>query len=53
MSTFWNVTTFNYTLGNLVQFRVAAYNVNGWGESSTPNTNGALVLTAPSFMNSP
>jgi len=53
MSTFWNVTTFNKTLGDLVQFRVAAFNVKGWGLSSTPNTIGASVLTVPSFMNLP
>jgi hypothetical protein len=50
MSTFWEASTYNKEYNDLVQFRVTAYNVNGWGESSSPNTEGALVYTVPSYM---
>lgn len=50
MSTFWDPATYNKEFEDLVQFRVTAYNVNGWGESSEPNTDGAKVLTVPRFM---
>ena len=50
MDTFWEPTTFNKDYNDLVQFRVTAYNVNGWGLSSDANTDGAVVLTVPRFM---
>jgi hypothetical protein len=53
MSTFWEPTTFNKDYLDLVQFRITAYNVNGWGLASEPNTSGALVLTVPRYMNPP
>lgn len=53
MDTFWDTETYNKQFMDLVQFRVTAYNVNGWGESSEPNTDGATVRTAPRFMNPP
>lgn len=53
MFTFWEATTYNKDYNDLVQFRITAYNVNGWGQSSSPNTDGAHVLTVPRFMNKP
>ena len=50
MDTFWDSETFNKDYADLVQFRVAAFNVNGWSENSEPNTVGARVLTVPRFM---
>ena len=38
---------------DLVQFRISAFNVNGWGLSSETNSGGARVRTAPRFMNPP
>lgn len=53
MSTFWDGATYKKNYGDLVQFRVTAFNVNGWGKSSLPNTTGARVLTVPRTMNRP
>lgn len=53
MSTFWDTLTYNKVYNDLVQFRVTAYNVNGWGASSSANTEGALVYTVPSYMHQP
>lgn len=46
-------TTFNLAFQDLVQIRVAAYNVNGWGTVSEANTDGVRVKTAPRFMEPP
>jgi len=32
---------FSLPFKHITQFRASAYNVNGWGETSQPNTTGA------------
>jgi hypothetical protein len=44
---------YNLVLGDLVVVKVAAYNANGWGSESSPNTFGATVRTIPAAMNNP
>lgn len=51
MPLYWDAATYNKQLGELVQFRVSAFNLNGWGPASDPNTIGATVRTVPTFMN--
>jgi hypothetical protein len=53
MSTFFDQASFNMSFNEIVQFRISAQNINGWGSASQPNTLGARVLTAPRFMNAP
>jgi len=53
MSRFTNTDSFNLNFQELIELRASAYNVNGWGEASDPNTAGAVVLTTPRFMNKP
>ena len=52
MDTFW-ADPFYMVFEDLVQFRITAYNVNGWGLASETNSDGAKVRTAPRFMNPP
>lgn len=51
MSIFWDASTYNLAFDQLIQFKVSARNVNGWGEASELNTQGATVRTVPRFMN--
>lgn len=47
------LTPYFLTRGDLVTVIVAAYNSNGWGADSDPNTFGATVRTTPAAMNDP
>jgi hypothetical protein len=51
MSVLTEPTTFGLVFEDMVEVRVAARNVNGLGEYSSPNTSGEYVRTAPTFMN--
>lgn len=53
MSTFTNPATFNLPFEKIVFVRVSAYNENGWGPKSIPNSQGAYVRTPPTYMNAP
>ena len=53
MSTLTDAATFNLPLEHVVIVRVSAYNANGWGLASDPNSEGAYVRTPPTFMNAP
>ena len=53
MQTLRNVSTFNLTLGDLVQARVMALNSNGWSEISEPNVIGCTIETEPGIMSPP
>jgi hypothetical protein len=45
--------SYSYVLDDLVKVRVSAYNVIGYGPTSTINTSGALVRTLPIAMTTP
>ena len=53
MQTFVDPTGLNLVFGDIVKVRVSAFNKNGWGLESIPNTQGEYVRTAPTFMNPP
>lgn len=36
-------TSYSLTLGTLIETTVTAYNRNGWGAESDPNTNGVTI----------
>ena len=44
---------FRLEAGNLVEVKVAAHNLNGWGEFSDVNTVGAIIETVPGEMDPP
>jgi hypothetical protein len=44
---------YNYVLGDVIVFRVSAYNANGWSDPSEENTSGATAKTTPAAMNAP
>jgi hypothetical protein len=48
MSSLW--ADFGLQFQDLPTFTVAAYNENGWGLASPPNSEGQTVLTPPRFM---
>ena len=43
-------STYGYTVGSLLQVRVRAFNVNGWGEYSQLNTGGAIIQNVPTVV---
>ena len=53
MNVFVDPATFNLAFEDTVYVRVSAENVNGVGDVSVPNVDGAYVRTAPSYMNAP
>lgn len=52
MSVFY-AAPFSLALDDLIVVRASAYNFNGWGPTSVPNTVGAMVRTVPTRMNAP
>jgi hypothetical protein len=53
MSVFTDTDTFNLDFLDLIEVRVSAYNIKGWGETSEPNTVGEYVRVPPFYMNNP
>ena len=46
-------STYSLVFGDLVVARASAYNVNGWGLPSIPNTSGATIRQIPVQMADP
>jgi hypothetical protein len=46
-------STYSYATGDLVSFAARAYNSDGWGAYSNPNTAGATIMTLPAAMGTP
>jgi hypothetical protein len=46
-------TTYAYAIGDLVKFKARAYNSDGWGDQSNPNSGGATIQTVPAAMGAP
>ena len=47
------MSTYSYAVGDLIIFKAQAYNDDGWGEVSNPNTVGATIMTIPVQMSAP
>jgi len=47
------MSAYSYTRGTLVRAMVRAFNNNGWGSYSNANTDGAIIKTTPTRMNTP
>ena len=47
------ISTYSYSLGDLVKFQVRAHNADGWGSISSPNQAGATVVAVPVQMDAP
>lgn len=47
------ISTYGYSIGELIRFKAQAYNDDGWGELSSANTAGATIMTVPEAMGTP
>lgn len=46
-------STYSLALDDLIEVKVRAYNVRGWGSYSDPNTSGETARTVPTTMSAP
>ena len=44
------ISTYGYSIGELILFKAQAYNDDGWGDLSSATTAGATIMTVPEAM---
>jgi len=47
------ISTYSYVVGDLVKGKVRAHNSEGWGQHSSVNTAGQVIVTVPEQMDDP
>ena len=47
------ISTYNFAVGRIVQFKVRAHNINGWSTWSQLNSDGAHIMQEPMKMATP